>query len=84
MTTALAIQTEDDWIAEGDFSVENHGTIYLMRPNNDEAADWLEEESQAAWMAGEDWQFMGRALVVEPRYLSNIVYLIEDYGWRLV
>ena len=77
-------QTEKEWVDYGDFSLENHGSIFLVRANNTDAWNFLEEESVAAFNGGLDWQFFGHALAVEPRYLTDIVTMLNNEGWRVV
>ena len=55
----------------------------LVQPMNDDAADWLEEESRAAFNAGIDWQFFGRSLVIEPRYMDHMLIYLDNEGWRV-
>ena len=50
-----------------DFSLENHGSIVLMRPNTAAARRWLEATSP------DDAQFFGRAMAIEPRYVAGAV-----------
>lgn len=50
---------------EGMFSIENHGSIVLVRPLSADVEAWLEEHTDGQWF--------GRALVVEPRYVENLV-----------
>jgi hypothetical protein len=47
-----------------DFSIENHGNVFLVRINTRAAADWVFHNVQ------EDAQFFGDALVVEHRYAA--------------
>ena len=50
-----------------DFEVQNEGTIYLLRPLTPAAR---------AWVAGyipDDAQYFGDAVVVEHRYIRDIV-----------
>jgi hypothetical protein len=49
------------------FSVENHGSIVLVRPLTDDVRAWLEAHTD------EEAQWFGRALVVEPRYVEPLV-----------
>jgi hypothetical protein len=51
-----------------DFSVTNHGTIYLLAPHSDRAEAWLREHVKP-----EQHQFFGRAIAVEHRYIHDIV-----------
>ena len=50
-----------------DIVIEDHGSLILLRPLNDGADKWLREHT------AEDAQWFGGALVVEPRYVSDIV-----------
>lgn len=58
-----------------DCLVENHGTIFLFRPQTERARRWLVEHVQA------DAQYYGGALVVEHRYAAE---LAEGMGQELV
>lgn len=48
-----------------DILVENHGTLYLLRPVSSTADEWLRDVTDGTWFGG--------ALVVEPRYVRDIV-----------
>lgn len=50
-----------------DAIVENHGSVYLIRPSNSDAMVWLESHTSndAMWWAG--------ALVVDHRYVNDII-----------
>lgn len=50
-----------------DFAVENHFSIFLLRPLSDAAREWIAEHIPA------DAQFWGSAVVVEPRCIGDIV-----------
>src|SRR5215831_9029951 len=50
-----------------DVHVVNHHTIVLFQLNTPEASAWVEEN-----VCGEA-QFFGTALVVEPRYVANLI-----------
>lgn len=50
-----------------DFQVENHGTIFLFRPLSDVAREWVSEHLP------DDAQTWGDAVVVEHRYIADIV-----------
>jgi len=54
------------------FTYENHGSIYLVRPLDKAAAQWLKDTAPS------DAQFFGKALVVEPRYLENVLNAIAE------
>ena len=63
----------DSFIASGssptqpDFIVENHGTIFLLQPLSPAANSWIEENLP------EDRLTFGGAVVVEHRYIADIV-----------
>ena len=50
-----------------DVQVENHGSIFLLRPTSDDGLRWLNEN------ISEDAQWFGNAVVCEPRYVEHIV-----------
>lgn len=60
-----------------DYTFANHGSLWLVTPQNQRAAAFLEESVQA------DAQWMGQALVVEPRYVSALANNLREEGWRL-
>ena len=84
-TSDMTTQTQDQgsWIKDGDFKFINEGSIMLVQPMNDDASQWLTQTSHAAYEAGVEWQFFGRSLVIEPRYIDNILCLLNDEGWRV-
>ncbi|HEY1801914.1 MAG TPA: hypothetical protein VGG46_13370 [Terriglobales bacterium] len=54
-----------------DFSVTDGGTVYLFQPLTEDARQWLAEHCPL----DDEHQYFGNALVIEPRYLANIVEL---------
>ena len=58
-----------------DFIVTHHGTLALFEPQNDEAREHLEEN------VSDEAQWFGNALVVEPRYVLNLVAGLEEEGF---
>ena len=65
--------TSQTWLAGlvHHFSIEEHGTIVLVRPLTEAALEWLNEHTDGTWFGG--------ALVVEPRYVEDlIVGAMED------
>ena len=59
-----------------DYTVEDHGSIALVQPHTGDAWTHLEEHTEGMWYAG--------ALVVEPRYVADLVdHLIND-GYTVV
>jgi hypothetical protein len=70
----------DSFVASGssptqpDFLVENQGTIFLLQPLTPSANSWIEENLP------EDRTTFGSAVVVEHRYISDIVAGIQNDG----
>lgn len=62
-------------IAAFDYTVENHGSIYLLRPVNDQARQNLDEHT------GDEAQFFGDALVVEHRYIAPLCKQLQQEGF---
>lgn len=58
---------------DADISIEDHGSIVLVRPLVDEAQAWLVEHTDGPWL--------GNALGVEPRYLHGLVEGLLDAGF---
>lgn len=50
-----------------DFNLTNHGSIVTIRPMNEEAQTWWDDNVDP------DAQMFGGAYVVEPRYVEQIV-----------
>lgn len=50
-----------------DFYVEHHGSIVLLRPTTAQAFEWEREHLPS------DRMHYGNAVVVEPRYIEDIV-----------
>jgi len=50
-----------------DIIVRNHGSIVLLEPQDRAAEEWLETNVEA------EAQWWGPSLVVEPRYVEDIV-----------
>jgi hypothetical protein len=60
-----------------DYFVENHGTIFLLRPANEQAKLNLEENAE------EGAQWLGSALAVEHRYIRSLIERLESEGWEV-
>lgn len=60
-----------------DFRFENHGTLWLVRPQNAPAREHLEEN------VSEEAQWFGGALVVEPRYAEDLAFALVNTGWEV-
>lgn len=57
-----------------DFELNNEGTISLLRPLTSRGRDWLDEK------LGDDKQWFGDAVVIEHRYVDDIVTGIRADG----
>ena len=58
-----------------DILVENHGSIFLLRPVTSSGQFWLQEN-----VVGEQTQHFGNAVVCEPRYVADIVFGARGQG----
>ncbi len=54
-----------------DFAITHHGTVSLFYPLTDKANDWL----RLYCPPDGEHQYFGEALVIEHRYVSNILEL---------
>ncbi len=59
-----------------DFAVENHGSIFLLQPQNEQAVAWVEEHIGPE----NGYQPYFPTVVVEPRYIADIVEGIQNDG----
>ncbi len=59
-----------------DFLVENHFSIFLIRPLNETATNWLEHNIDAAGSFQPYWP----TVVVEHRFIADIVEGIRNDG----
>jgi len=57
-----------------DFTVQNEGTIFLLVPNTPLAQEWIEEHIP------DTAQYFGDAVVVEHRYIADIIEGIQQSG----
>jgi len=57
-----------------DFTVQNEGSIFLLHPHTPSAHDWVSEHIP------EDAQFFGDAVVIEHRYIADIVEGVRADG----
>jgi hypothetical protein len=53
-----------------DFALANHGSLFLLRPLNASAKNWMNEHLP---MDSEETQFWGEAIVIDSRYVAPIV-----------
>ena len=57
-----------------DFELQNEGSLYLLRPLTVQALEWLDEHIE------QNRQMFGTAVVVEHRYIADIVRGITGDG----
>jgi hypothetical protein len=76
MSSHDSFSTSGNSPTQSDFHVENHGSIFLLRPLTDSAKSWVEEH------IGEDngFQPYWPTVAIEPRYVENIVDGIQNDG----
>jgi hypothetical protein len=60
-----------------DFTVRNEGSIFLLTPHTDAASEWLRSHVTG----GAQW--FGSSLVVEHRYLADLVRGIQSEGFSI-
>jgi len=58
-----------------DVLVENHGTIFLFKPQTEAAKQWFAENVQT-----EGWQWLGKGLGVDHRFAENLVAGMIEAG----
>jgi hypothetical protein len=58
-----------------DFEIEDHGSVWLVRPLTKACHTWLTEHTDAQWL--------GNALGVEARYIQALVASMQEEGFTL-
>jgi hypothetical protein len=61
-----------------DFQIGDQGTIILIRPLNQAACQWLDEN-----VVSEPWQWVEGALCAEPRFARDLIQEIEAAGFEI-
>lgn len=74
----IGAQTMGDWIEDGDYRIENHGSVFVVYPQNADAKENIREN------AGLESMYWGDGLVVEPRYVWDLVQVLNNEGWRVI
>ena len=59
-----------------DFSISDQGSIFLIRPLNEAARQWLDEN-----VVSEPWQWVQGALCAEARFARDLIIEIEQAGF---
>jgi hypothetical protein len=60
-----------------DISIEDHGSVWLVRPWTTSAAAWLHDNVQ------HDALWFGRAVAVEPRYIQSLLVGLASDGFDI-
>jgi len=60
-----------------DFLIENHGSVFLLRPLTDAARNWIDEHIGA----DNGFQPMYPTVLIEHRYIFAIVRGLVEEGW---
>jgi hypothetical protein len=63
-------------MAKQDFTVENHGSVVIIRPNTPAGIDWANENIGA----GNGFQPYWPAMLFEPRYVDQVISGIKADG----
>ena len=59
-----------------DFQIADHGTVISIRPLNQAARQWLDEN-----VVAEPWLWIQGALCVEARFARDLLLEIEQAGF---
>jgi hypothetical protein len=65
-------------LATADISVENHGSVVLLRAMTKHGAQWLHDHVHS-----EPWQWMGNAVAADPRFVQEIIGFAEEDGLKV-
>jgi len=60
-----------------EFLIENHGSVFLLRPLTEAARNWIDEHIGA----DNGFQPMYPTVVIEPRYIEHIIHGLIEEGW---
>jgi hypothetical protein len=61
-----------------DFQITDQGTIFLIRPLNEAARQWLDEN-----VVSEPWQWVQGALCVDARFARDLLNEIDEAGFGI-
>ena len=61
-----------------DFQIADRGSIISIRPLNEAARQWLDEN-----VVAEPWQWVKDALCVEARFARDLLREIEESGFEI-
>lgn len=68
MSTQATVGIGNDHWSQIDVSVENHGSIVILRPLSNAGKDWVNE-----YVSKEGYQPYRDSVIVEPRYADAIL-----------
>ena len=63
-----------------DFVTQDHGSIVLLKPLSEAGKIWIDEHIGQ----GDEVQYWGDSVVVEPRYIRDIIDGIEADGYKVL
>jgi len=61
-----------------DFQIADHGTVISIRPLNEAARQWLDEN-----VVSDPWQWVEGALCVEARFARDLIIEIEQASFTV-
>lgn len=62
------------------FELENHGSLFLLRPLTSAAREWMQDHLP---VDDPETQFCGDAIVIEHRFISEIISGVQRDGLRV-
>jgi hypothetical protein len=65
-------------LATADITVENHGSVVMLRPMTRAGLKWIIENVEA-----DSWQWLGNALACEPRMVQDVIDGAEAAGLKV-
>jgi hypothetical protein len=77
MTKITTADNTDRFVVASDFETNDHGSVWRVTPQNEIASAWIDENVHEP-------QFWGRALIVEARYVTDLLDGIRDAGLSIV
>lgn len=61
------------------FTVEHHGSVFLVRPVGPDAVAYLREHADVV----ENPEWFNDALVVPPRFIGGLLSSLREAGWEV-
>lgn len=63
--------------AAPDFLIENHGSLFFLRPLSQSAREWIEENISQT----DSFQPYWPTVVIEHRFIEHIIHGLIEEGW---